>query len=63
MCSGIRIICKDGKIIVSRTLEFGFVFDYSLYNDNNILGIVVENYFLDGINRDGLSVMTFYFLS
>ena len=61
MCSGIRIICKDGKIIVSRTLEFGFVFDYSLYNDNNILGIVVENYFLDGINRDGLSVMTFYF--
>lgn len=61
MCSGIRIICRDGKVIVSRTMEFGAVFNYSLYNDKNILGIVVENLFLDGINKDGLSVMTFYF--
>jgi choloylglycine hydrolase len=61
MCSGIRIICRDGKVIVSRTMEFGEVFNYSLYNDKNILGIVVENLFLDGINKDGLSVMTFYF--
>lgn len=61
MCSGIRIICRDGKVIVARTLEFGFIFDYTLYYDANILGIVAENYFLDGINKDGLSVMTFYF--
>jgi len=61
MCSGIRIICRDGKVIVARTLEFGFIFDYTLHYDTNILGIVTNNYFLDGINKDGLSVMTFYF--
>jgi choloylglycine hydrolase len=61
MCSGIRIICKDGKIIVARTLEFGFLFDYTVYYDKKILGIVADKYFLDGINKDGLSVMTFYF--
>jgi len=61
MCSGIRIICKDGTIIVARTLEFGFIFDYTVYNDDNILGITTDDYFLDGINKDGLCVMTFYF--
>lgn len=61
MCSGIRIICKDGTVIVARTLEFGFVFDYSIYYDKNILGITAEKYFLDGVNKDGVCVMTFYF--
>jgi len=61
MCSGIKIICKDGTVIVSRTLEFGYIFDYKVYRNDNILGITTENYFLDGINKHGLCVMTFYF--
>lgn len=31
MCSGIKIICQDGTVLVSRTLEFGLVMDYKIY--------------------------------
>jgi choloylglycine hydrolase len=61
MCSGIRIICKDGVIMMARTLEFNYIFDYKLYNDENIIGIIVDSYFLDGLNKNGLCVMSFYF--
>jgi choloylglycine hydrolase len=61
MCSGIRIICKDGSILLCRTLEFGMELSYNISKTKNIIGITVDNYFLDGVNIDGLCVMTFYF--
>ena len=61
MCSGIRIICKNGVIMVARTLEFNYIFDYKVFIDKNIIGITADTYFLDGINKNGLCVMSFYF--
>jgi len=61
MCSGIRIICEDGTVLVSRTLEFGLVMDYKIYISRDIIGVKVGDYFVDGINKYGLSAMAFYF--
>jgi choloylglycine hydrolase len=61
MCSGIKIICRDGTILVARTLEFAMLLDYEKHISNSIIGITSDGYFLDGINKYGLSVMAFYF--
>lgn len=61
MCSGIRIICQDGTVLVSRTLEFGLVMDYKIYISRDIIGVKVGDYFVDGINKYGLAAMAFYF--
>jgi len=67
MCSGIRIICKDGSVIVARTLEFDMHLEYSTFSDEIGKGIVAnlpgrtDNYIIDGMNRHGITVMTFYF--
>ena len=69
MCSGIRFICKDGSIIVARTLEFGIPIKSTPYRTEEIIGTTgniegnIENtkYFMDGMNRHGLCVMAFYF--
>ena len=62
MCSGIRIICKNGTIFVGRTLEFGTIFNYKKVVSDNIIGITADGYFIDGINKDGLYIGAFYFL-
>jgi choloylglycine hydrolase len=61
MCSGIRIICKDGTVLLCRTLEFGMEIRYNITKTKNVVGITTDNYFLDGVNKNGLGVMTFYF--
>lgn len=67
MCSGIRIICKDGSVIIARTLEFDMYLEYSTFSDENGKGIVAhlpdrtDNYIIDGMNRHGITVMAFYF--
>jgi len=61
MCSGIRIICKDGSVLLCRTMEFGMELQYDISKTKNIIGVTTDNYYVDGLNKDGLSVMTFYF--
>ncbi len=72
MCSGIRFICKDGSIIVARTLEFGIPIHATPYRTDEITGTTgtigngnhggnTNIYFMDGMNRHGLCVMAFYF--
>jgi choloylglycine hydrolase len=67
MCCGIRIYCKDGTVVISRTLEFGVVLHYNHYHDGNIKGIKAsvpgqqDSYFSDGMNKYGITVMAFYF--
>jgi len=61
MCSGIRIICKDGSILLCRTMEFGVELQYNISKTKNIIGITTDNYYVDGVNKNGLGVMTFYF--
>jgi choloylglycine hydrolase len=61
MCSGIRIICKDGSVLLCRTLEFGMELLYNISKTKNIIGITTDDYYLDGVNKNGLCVMTFYF--
>lgn len=71
MCTGIKIICEDGTILLGRTLEFGIDFEYITYFDNKIKGIKAyrkdseeeQKYFVDGINKYGIVVMAFYFQS
>jgi len=61
MCSGIRIICKDGSVLLCRTMEFGVELQYNISKTKNIIGITTDNYYVDGVNKYGLGVMTFYF--
>jgi choloylglycine hydrolase len=61
MCSGIRIICKDGSVLLCRTMEFGMELQYNISKTKNIIGVTTDNYYVDGLNKHGLSVMTFYF--
>jgi choloylglycine hydrolase len=61
MCSGIRIICKDGSVLLCRTMEFGIELQYNISKKKNIIGVTTDNYYVDGLNEHGLSVMTFYF--
>lgn len=63
MCSGIRIITKDGKVLVGRTLEFGSnILKFKKFITNRIKGVSTsDNKLLDGINKSGLHVMCFYF--
>ena len=68
MCSGIRIICKDGSVIIARTLEFDMYLEYSTFSDENGKGVVAhlpgrtDSYVIDGMNPYGITVMAFYFL-
>lgn len=67
MCCGLRITCQDGNVLFGRTLEFGLDLEYNLYANDKIKGVRAsvkgqdDSYFTDGINRDGLVVMAFYF--
>lgn len=67
MCCGLRIICEDGKVLVSRTLEFGININYKSHKTENIKGVKGfindpnDSYFIDGVNKDGLVVMAFYY--
>jgi choloylglycine hydrolase len=63
MCSGIRIITKDGTIIVGRTMEFGSsILKFKKFMSKSIKGVSTpDNKLLDGINRNGLHVMVLYF--
>lgn len=67
MCTGLRIICEDGSVLVGRTLEFGINFNYKNYIDNKIKGIKAfcedkeESYLIDGLNKYGICVTALYF--
>ena len=63
MCSGIRIVTKDGKVFVCRTMEFGQnILKFKKFVNNKIKGISTpDNKLLDGFNKFGLHVMCFYF--
>jgi penicillin V acylase-like amidase (Ntn superfamily) len=67
MCTGIRIISDDGKVFIARTLEFGMNVNYYNYEDDKIKGVKGfikdkdDSYFIDGINKNGLVAMAFYF--
>lgn len=67
MCCGLRIICDDGNVLVSRTLEFGMKLNYKSVETEEIKGVrgwikdVNDSYFIDGINKSGLVCMAFYF--
>jgi choloylglycine hydrolase len=67
MCSGIRIICGDGSVIIARTLEFDMSLQYSTFSNEIGKGIVAhlpgrtDNYIIDGMNQYGITVMAFYF--
>ena len=56
MCSGIRIICKDGSVLVARTLEFDMNLDYIPYSNDIGKGIAAtlpghdDIYIIDGVN-------------
>ena len=63
MCSGIKIITKDGHILVGRTMEFGSnILKFKKFMSSKIKGVSTpDNKLLDGVNRSGLHVMVFYF--
>jgi penicillin V acylase-like amidase (Ntn superfamily) len=70
MCSGIRIISENGEVFVCRTLEFGINVNHFPYSDDKIKGMKGyingntnknDSYFIDGMNKNGLVVMAFYF--
>jgi penicillin V acylase-like amidase (Ntn superfamily) len=62
MCSGIKILCADGTVLLSRTLEFGHKFKYSKYISKDVIGLLGDDgLVLDGLNRHGLCCMVFYF--
>jgi choloylglycine hydrolase len=62
MCSGIRIIAKDGTIVCGRTLEFGPILKFKKYATSAIKGTsTIDGKIIDGINRAGLQIMAFYF--
>ncbi|ABU43872.1 amindase [Paramecium bursaria Chlorella virus NY2B] len=63
MCSGIRIIAKDGTVVVGRTLEFGEnILKFKKFVNGNIRGISTpDGKLLDGMNEHGLVIFVFYF--
>lgn len=63
MCSGIRLITKDDQVIVARTFEFGnTISNFKKFQNNKIKGVSTpDDKLLDGLNREGLHVMCFYF--
>jgi choloylglycine hydrolase len=62
MCSGIRIVAKDGTVVVGRTLEFGPISKFKKCVTPAIKGTSTpDNKIVDGMNRAGLVVFVFYF--
>ena len=61
MCSGIKLVCKDGSVFLCRTLEFAHQFKYSKYESDDLLGILGDGLVLDGLNKYGLCAMAFYY--
>jgi choloylglycine hydrolase len=62
MCSGIKIICKDGTILLCRTLEFAHKFKYSTYVTEDMIAILGDGIITDVLNKYGLCVMPFYYI-
>lgn len=61
MCSGIKILCKDGSVLLARTMEFAKKLAYTTHISDDIIAIKGNDMFIDGLNKHGLCVMTFYF--
>ena len=67
MCSGIRVICQDGNVLVARTLEFAMILEYIIFKNDKGKGILGhlpgqnDHYVIDGVNHHGITVMAFYF--
>lgn len=73
MCTGIRIICENGSILIGRTYEDEDENEdnknkkrYKPYVDNKMRGIKMYNennkqHIIDGINKHGIVVMAFHF--
>ncbi|AGE56232.1 amindase [Paramecium bursaria Chlorella virus NE-JV-1] len=62
MCSGIRLISKNGVVVVGRTLEFGPLLKFKKYVTAAIKGTSTpDDKLVDGMNRTGLVVFVFYF--
>ena len=65
MCTGIFIKTEDGKIIFSRTLEFGRILKTKIYKSYSVKGVQYADtekvILIDGVNKYGLAVMALWF--
>lgn len=62
MCTGLFIRSETGEYYQSRTLEFTLILDFIPVVTSNIIGNTLDGkIFADGINSNGLCVMTLYF--